>query len=159
MFSWKVLVLEVPQKTCAHPFVGHHLTYPLYYPYIFHSIIWNPLATTLTVLFPHYISFTYFLNPLATTFTSHLIFSWHSPYLLEPNITLRNLMTKVQLQLASLQNKKTCQKHLCACQPSGQAWRRKLWFEPVISSKEIKIQQIWFDQYLIKKYQWKNQKN
>ena len=70
MFSWKVLVLEVPQKTCAHPFVGHHLTYPLYYPYIFHSIIWNPLATTLTVLFPHYISFTYFLNHLATTFTS-----------------------------------------------------------------------------------------
>ena len=36
---------------------------------------------------------------------------------------------------------------------------QKTWFEPMISSKEIKIQQTWFHQCLIKKYQWKSKRS
>ena len=160
------------KKTSVHPFVGYHLLHPWYlFPHIillgyhFHIFL-NPLATTLTSLFPFYAPFTYcwtlwlpLLHPFSPTtpllhifepfgYHSYIpfpllhpfyiwlnpspkgwhysIFAWQEPYFLEPNITLRNLMTKVQLQLTSLQKNKTSQKHLCGCQPSGHAWHRKL---------------------------------
>ena len=71
----------------------------------------------------------------------------------------RNCRTKVQLQLARLQNNQTSQKHLCGCQTSDVAWQQKIWFEPMISSKEIKIQPTWFHQCLSKKYHWKSKKS
>ena len=76
-------------------------------------LCWLPLVKPLN--FPiYYIPLGYhfyiFLNPLATTLTS----------------LFPLMMTKMQLQLASLQNNKTSQKHLCGCQPSGHAKHRKL---------------------------------
>ena len=120
-----------------------YISFPLLRPFY---IFLNPLATTLTSLFPYYTPFTFIFEPFG--YHSYIpfpllhpfyillnpspkgwhysIFAWQEPYLLEPNITLRNLMTKVQLQLTSLQKNKTSQKHLCGCQPSGHAWHRKL---------------------------------
>ena len=133
--------VEFFKKTSVHPFVGYHLLHPWYlFPHIillgyrFHIFL-NPLATTLTSLFPFYAPFTYcwtlwlpLLHPFSPTtpllhifepfgYHSYIpfpllhpfyillnpspkgwhysIFAWQEPYLLEPNITLRNLMTNL----------------------------------------------------------------
>ena len=104
-------------------------------------LCWLPLVTPL--IFPH------ILYSLAITFT----YFW-TPYISFPPYDDKGAASTCKP--AEKQNK-----------PEAPVWlpnfwackAQKTWFEPMISSKEIKIQQTWFFQCFIKKYQWKSKRS
>ena len=100
----------------------------------------------------------------------HLLHPWYSPIYYTPWLSLLHIfepltslfplmMTKVQLQLASLQKNKTSQKHLCGCQPSGHARHRKLGLSQWFPQRRSRYSKHDFFNVSSKKYQWKSKRS
>ena len=100
----------------------------------------------------------------------HLLHPWYSPIYYTPWLSLLHIfepltslfplmMTKVQLQLASLQKNKTSQKHLCGCQPSGHARHRKLGLSQWSPQRRSRYSKHDFINVSSKKYQWKSKRS
>ena len=119
-----------------------HIWVELFKKNICPPLCWLPLVTPL--IFPHIlyslaITFTYFWTPYTSLFPL--------------------MMTKVQLQLASLQKNKTSQKHLCGCQPSGHARHRKLGLSQWSPQRRSRYSKHDFINVSSKKYQWKSKRS